>query len=129
MATITRRTPNQGTQTNLFRHINFSFLSITTHSYYYLSQRQSTSSSASWHFASLLPACYAELKSSSCEDHRRCQTYARHGTVVFGSLGLVYLAATLLPDLVGYLLYLLYILFLQRKQPTEEYLISIISNQ
>ncbi|KAL7184721.1 hypothetical protein ACSBR2_026797 [Camellia fascicularis] len=48
MATTTRRTPQQGTQTNLFRQINFSFLSITAHSYYYLSQRQSTSSSASW---------------------------------------------------------------------------------
>ncbi|KAL7215165.1 hypothetical protein ACSBR1_027347 [Camellia fascicularis] len=49
-------------------------------------------------FASLLPASSAELKSSSCEDHRRCQTYARHGTMVFGSLGLVSLAPTLLPD-------------------------------
>ncbi|KAL7182719.1 hypothetical protein ACSBR1_041411 [Camellia fascicularis] len=126
--TTTRRTPPQGTPTNLFEQINFSFFSITTHSYYYLSQRQSTSSSfsASWHavlafivpvfltflqikyqgkdispfdtypksmgvsIVSLLlycPACYAVLKSSSYEDHRRCQTYARHGTVVFGSLG------------------------------------------
>ncbi|KAL7215164.1 hypothetical protein ACSBR1_027346 [Camellia fascicularis] len=65
--------------------------------------------------ASLLPACYAELKSSSCEDHHRCQTYARHGTVVFGSFGLVYLASTLLLDSIGSLLYLLYILFLAGK--------------
>ncbi|KAL7256302.1 hypothetical protein ACSBR1_010263 [Camellia fascicularis] len=154
MATITRRrTPQQGTQTNLFGQINFSFLNIIAHSY--LSQRQSTSfssSSASCHavlafivpmiltflqikhqgkkdttpfdtypkslgvsIASLLLYCfayYAELKSSSYEDLRRCQTYARHGTVVFGWLGLVSLVSTLLPNSLRSLLYLLYILFL-----------------
>ncbi|KAL7171061.1 hypothetical protein ACSBR2_035844 [Camellia fascicularis] len=55
---------------------------------------------------------YVELKSSSYEDHHRSQTYARHGTVVFGWLFLVSLASILLPDSVGPLLYVLYILFL-----------------
>ncbi|GMP95752.1 hypothetical protein CsSME_00044675 [Camellia sinensis var. sinensis] len=149
--TTTRRTPQQGTQTNLFGQINDSFLSITTHSYYNLSQQESTPSSASWHavlafivpvfltllrikydgkdisafdtypkslgvsIASLLLYCsayYAELKSSSYEDHRRLQTHARHGAVVFGWLGLVSLTSILLPDSVGPLLYFLYILFL-----------------
>ncbi|KAL7199431.1 hypothetical protein ACSBR2_021657 [Camellia fascicularis] len=149
-----RRTPQQGMQTNLFAQ--FSFLSITAHSYDYLSQRQSTfSSSASRHtvltfivpviltflqikyqgktnttpfdtypkslrvsFASFLFYCFAycaELESSSYEDLRRCQTYARYGTVVFGWLGLVSLVSTLLPDSVGSLLYLLYILFFAGK--------------
>ncbi|KAL7199441.1 hypothetical protein ACSBR2_021667 [Camellia fascicularis] len=152
--TTTRRPPQQGTQTNLFAQ--FSFLNITTRSYNYLSQRQSTSSSsASCHavlkfivpviliflqikyqgktdttpfdtypksmrvsIASFLFYCfayYAKLESSSYEDLCRCQTYARHGTEVFGWLGLVSLVSTLLPDSVGSLLYLLYILFLAGK--------------
>ncbi|GMP95753.1 hypothetical protein CsSME_00044676 [Camellia sinensis var. sinensis] len=153
--TTTRRKPQQGTQTNLIGHINVSFLSITTHSYYCLSQQQqhstSSSSSASCHavlayivpvllcflqikyqkkdifpfdtypkslavsIASMLLYCsayYAELKSSSYKDHRYWQTYACHGTVVIGWLGLVSLASILLPDSVGPLLYFLYILFL-----------------
>ncbi|GMP83581.1 hypothetical protein CsSME_00037440 [Camellia sinensis var. sinensis] len=55
---------------------------------------------------------YTELKPSSYEDHHRLQTYARYGTVVFGWLLFVSLASILLPDSVGPLLYVLYILFL-----------------
>ncbi|KAL7256301.1 hypothetical protein ACSBR1_010262 [Camellia fascicularis] len=159
--TTTRRTPQQGTQTNLFAH--FLFLSITKHSYDYLSQRQSTSSSsASCHtvltfivpviltflqikyqgktdttpfdtypkslgvsITSLLFYCftyYAELESSSYEHLRRCQTYARHGTVVFGWLSLVSLVSTLLLDSVGSLLCLLYILFFAGKFLPRQFL-------
>ncbi|KAL7215167.1 hypothetical protein ACSBR1_027349 [Camellia fascicularis] len=71
MATTTRRTPQHGAQTNLKEHIPIRHIPQIFGCFH-------------CKFASLLPACYAELKFSSWENHRRYQTYSRHGIVVFG---------------------------------------------